>query len=65
MARAGGFRLGRLVAVNEGGYIPFYREAATLDSGFGGGAPVAAPAPNIEPGSEELTSQVTLTYEIL
>jgi uncharacterized protein YggE len=62
MARAGGFNLGRLVRVDEGGYMPYYAKEVALDSlGVGGGAP--APVA-IEPGSEQTTAYVTLTYEI-
>lgn len=63
MAKAGGFRLGRLISVNEGGgYYPMYsKEIMTLDAGGGASA---VPAPSIEPGSQQVNSQVTLTYEI-
>ncbi len=63
IARAGGFRLGRLLNINEGGYyppIPFYgKEAAGI-----GGAGDAYIAPNIQPGSEDVTVNVTMVFEI-
>lgn len=63
MAKAGGFTLGRLISVNEGGsYTPMYKSYA-MDS-VSAGAPVATPAPSIEPGSQTLNAQITLTYEI-
>jgi len=62
-AKAGDFRLGKLLSVEEsGGYIPFYRDvkAEALSIGVGG----ATPAPTIEPGSQEITVNVFLKYEI-
>ena len=56
MAKAGGFRVGRLVSIQEGfSGIPIY----SLEAKGG-----AAPAPSIEPGSQEIQVSVTLTYEI-
>jgi len=53
IAGAAGFKLGRLLSFQEGvqPYYPVYEKAA-----------VSAPA--IEPGSQEVTVNVTLTYEI-
>jgi uncharacterized protein YggE len=63
MAKAGGFKLGRLISVNEGGmYTPMYKAYDAEMSMAAGNQ--AAPAPSIEPGSQQTTSQVTLTYEI-
>ncbi len=64
MARAAGVKLGRVLNVNEyqGGPIyPYY--AAEKAVGMGGGG-VAVPAPTIEPGSEEITVNVTVSYEL-
>ena len=61
VAKEAGFGLGRILSVNEGGVSPVY---------FGGGfADVAVEAralsaPSIEPGSEDVSVTVTLTYEI-
>lgn len=59
VAKAGGFRIGRLLSIEEGGgYYPVYAlksfddEAATF------------PAPTIEPGTQETTVSVILRYEI-
>lgn len=59
VAKAGGFRMGRLIAIEES-YQPFY------GYGLGGGmkAELVAPSPAIEPGSQEITINVTLRYEI-
>lgn len=64
IASAGGFRVGRLLSIQEGGAYPVYRTYALEESldkatGMGGGI-----APSIEPGSEEVTVNVTLVYEI-
>jgi uncharacterized protein YggE len=65
MAKAGGFRLGRLLSIDEyapGGIVPMY--------GIGGGgmeksisSDTATPV-DIQPGSQEYTVNVTLRYEI-
>ena len=58
MARAGGFRLGKLISIQEGfsGYpVPLYFEKA---DGLGSSGPA------IEPGSQEVSVIITLTYEI-
>jgi hypothetical protein len=63
MAKAGGFTLGRLISVNEGGgYVPMYKSYDAEMSVAAGNQ--AAPAPSIEPGSQQMNAQVTLTYEI-
>jgi uncharacterized protein YggE len=68
IAEAGGFSVGKLISIDEGGYYPSpqYRNAKvmneTLGYGMGGADMVAAPA--IEAGSEEVTVTVNLRYEI-
>jgi uncharacterized protein YggE len=59
LARAGGFDLGRVVAVVEEGAsaAPAYDTAAVARS-------AAAPAP-IEPGMQEIDAHVTVSFEIL
>ena len=63
MARAGDFRLGRLISLQEGGY-PYYPVYERADLGMGGAVSAPAPVPTIEPGSQEVKVSVTLTYEI-
>lgn len=60
-SKIAGFDLGRLVGFNENasGQVPVYR---TME--MGGGASAVAPAPQIEPGTQEITINVTLTYLI-
>lgn len=63
IAKAGDFKMGRLLGIEEG-YQPYY------GYGMGGGMEsmslkaAAAPAPTIEPGSQEVKITVTLRYEI-
>ncbi len=63
MARYNGVKIRRVVSFSEfgGGYpTPFLKEAVGRGGDFGGPAPV----PTIEPGSQEVTVQVNVTYEI-
>lgn len=64
IAQAGGFRLGRLLSIEEGVKSPpmpmmygsaMMRESLTMD---------AIPAPTIEAGSQDVAVNVTLKYEI-
>lgn len=64
VAKAGGFRIGKLISIEEGGYIPppiFYGKG--IGGGFEGGEALNA-VPVIQPGSQEITVNVTLRYEI-
>lgn len=61
MAKAGGFHLGKLLSISEGFYMPQPIYAA---EGFGGAIIKESAVPVIEPGSQEITVNVTLTYEI-
>ncbi len=63
MARASGASLGRLLSVSEfGGVQPFYYDKSALGMGGMGAAPVAAPS--IQPGTQDVTVNVSLTYEL-
>ncbi len=61
VAKAGGFRLGKLISISEGVQLPqpilFERFAVGKGGDFGG-------APAVEPGSQEIRVSVTLSYEI-
>jgi uncharacterized protein YggE len=64
IADAGDFSLGKLLAIEEGGYGgPIYRDALYSEkaTGFGG---EGLPAPSIEPGSQDVIINVVLRYEI-
>ena len=66
IAKASGFRIGRLLSIEEGGFSPYDNYNSKF--GFGGAydsvETVGVLAPSIEPGSEELVVSVTLRYEI-
>ena len=62
LAKAGGFRIGRLLSINEGFY-PVYGRGIGAAYGVGGDLEKAAP-PTIEPGSEDVVVSVNLSYEI-
>lgn len=57
-------RLGRVVTFSEssGGYPIYYDRF--MEASVKGGGPVAPPMPTIEPGSQEVTVNVNVTYEI-
>jgi uncharacterized protein YggE len=64
MAEANGVTIGRVLNIQEsqgGGPMPYY--AKSMAAGLGG-APEAVPAPTIEPGSQDVTISVTVTYEL-
>lgn len=66
IARAGGFKLGKLISVNEGWGFPVpapYARYEAFGKG-GGGISAMAPAPSIEPGSQEIVVNVTMVFEI-
>lgn len=59
-----GVQVGRIVSFDEygaGGIMPMYAEKAY---GMGGGSDAPIPAPNIQPGSLDIVSNVNLTFEI-
>ncbi|MEK7554620.1 MAG: SIMPL domain-containing protein [Patescibacteria group bacterium] len=64
MASANGVRVRRVVTFSEstgGGYPIFFKEAAY---GLGGATDVAPVPPQIEPGSQDISVNVSVTYEI-
>lgn len=64
MAKQNDVRIRRVVNFSEGfgGPVPYFLKA---ESAFGrGGDAAPAPTPTIEPGSEEVTVNVSVTYEI-
>ena len=63
IAKAGGFKIGRLLYINEGfGPIPMRQQFFELEAKGGAASPL--PAPVIEPGSQEISVSVNLIYEI-
>ena len=64
IAQAGGFSLGRLLSIQEGGV---YNPSPVYPLSMGGGSTaqsVAPPSPTIQPGSQEVDMTETLQYEI-
>lgn len=62
IAGAAGFRIGKIVSINENFYTPqVFGRTFALDAVGGEGA---APAPAIEPGSQEVKVTVNVEYEI-
>jgi len=61
LAEAGGFKVGRLLSIQEGTASPPRYDFVSLEAAREG-APT--PAPGIEPGSQDVEITVTLTYEI-
>lgn len=59
-AEAAGFRVGKLLSINEGGYTPYGLGSAENSIQFDG----AASAPRIEPGTQDVQVTVNLQYEI-
>jgi len=66
MAGQNGARLGRVMNISETPIAFPYFNGGVYKAEMGmGGAPSAPPAPTIEPGSEEITTNVSVTYELL
>lgn len=63
MAKAGGFSLGRLLAVDEGSNRNYYEYAPMMSKAMDASG-AGAPSPTVEPGSQDIVVNVTLRYEI-
>ncbi len=63
MAAEAGVSLGRVISVSEYGTppVPIY---ANAERALGVGGAVAASVPTIEPGTQDITDQVSIVYEI-
>jgi uncharacterized protein YggE len=63
IALAGGFKVGRLLSVDEynNSPMPYYSYASEKAMGIGG---AVAPAPVIQPGTQDTKVNITLRYEI-
>jgi len=62
MAKAGNFRLGKLLSIQEGS--EYYSYAMRVESMAFDGVSEKMEAPMIEPGSQDVTVNITLRYEI-
>lgn len=63
LAKAGHFTLGKIISIQEGNDYYMQQQYKSFDS-VSAGAAAPMPAPAIEPGSQEVTDQITLVYEI-
>jgi uncharacterized protein YggE len=63
VAEAGGFRLGKLLSI-EDSYYPIYGYEALGKGGAGEAVRASVPMPTVEPGSQEITVTVILRYGI-
>lgn len=64
VAKEGDFQIGRLLFIDEGGYMPYYY-GATKEMSLGmGGDSMTVPTPTIEPGTQEIKVNIILRYEI-
>jgi hypothetical protein len=63
MAKAAGIKLSRIINISEGSYYAptAYRDSAKVIGGVGGGVSESSP---IQTGSQEVTVDISLTYEI-
>ena len=61
IAQAGGFNLGKILSIDENSAPIFYRAAKSFGVSAGEDAIIS---PAIEPGSQEITVSVTISYEI-
>jgi len=65
IARAGKFRVGKLLSIDENSYpVARYAYGQGGDFAIAESVKMGAPAPTIEPGSEDVTINVVLRYEI-
>jgi uncharacterized protein len=62
MARAAGVSLGQVINVQENSAVPFPYYADKAVYGMGAGVPSAAPS--IQPGTQDITDNVTITYSL-
>ena len=61
IAQAGNFNLGKILSISENSSPIFYRTAKSFGIAASEDASIA---PSIEPGSQEVTVGVTISYEI-
>jgi hypothetical protein len=59
-----GASLGEVINVNENSVIPYPTTMYSMSSGVGAMSVPAAATPNIQPGSEDVTDNVTITYAL-
>ncbi|MCX6713252.1 MAG: SIMPL domain-containing protein [Candidatus Vogelbacteria bacterium] len=63
LAKTAGFKVGRIISIDEQGAVPMSRESFSTMA-KGGAAPVADTVVNLNPGSGDIISNVTVRFEI-
>jgi uncharacterized protein len=63
MASDAGVSLGQVINVSENGITPFPQPVYAMAPGAAG-AGIAASVPNVQPGSQDVTDDVTITYAL-
>lgn len=65
MAQEAGVSLGQVVNVSENSVVPFPYYANTMSYGAtAGGVAASVPAPSIQPGSQQVTDNISITYSL-
>ncbi len=64
MASEAGASLGKVVTLSENTYIPQPLPMYAMSSGAGLAIPQAVSTPNIQPGTQDVTDSVTITYAL-
>lgn len=65
MANEAGVSLGAVVGVSESNYVPRpYLDSKMYATGMGGASMAVAPAPEIQPGTQDITDNVTMVFEL-
>jgi uncharacterized protein len=64
MAAAAGVSLGKVMSVSENNYIPTQRSYYAADAATGMGGGMAPVAPTIQPGTQDITDTVSITYQL-
>lgn len=64
LADQAGLKLGRIVSISEGTNYGYPLPMASAPMGMGGGSGDMKSAPNIQPGSQDITASITVTFEV-
>lgn len=64
LAQAGGFRVGRIISIDENGSIPVSYDSAGIGGGMMKSLAVPESVSSLNPGSNDITSTVNVRFEI-
>lgn len=64
IAKAAGFSIGRLLSIDEGGYYPMYSSIKVMSAAGAAMEDSAVRVPTVQPGTQDITANVTLRFEI-